>query len=104
MTHGYKRPGTTTLFAALNVLDRSMIGRCMQGHSHREFISLLNAVERQAPAGVVTPSSNKLRHPPAPQGARMAGQPSAGTFHFTSTNASWLNAVEGFFSALTRRG
>jgi hypothetical protein len=51
MTHGYKRPGTTTLFAALNVLDRSMIGRCMQGHSHQEFISLLNAVERQAPAG-----------------------------------------------------
>ena len=50
MTHDYKRPGTTTLFAALNVLDGSVIDRCMQQHRHEEFIRFLNAVERAVPA------------------------------------------------------
>src|SRR5713101_750968 len=53
MTHDYKRHGTTTLFAALSVLDGSVIGRCMQRHRHLEFIRFLNAVERQVPAGKV---------------------------------------------------
>jgi hypothetical protein len=47
MTHDYKRHGTTTLFAALSVLDGTVIGRCMQHHRHLEFIRFLNAVERQ---------------------------------------------------------
>src|SRR6202046_4800530 len=51
MTHDYKRNATTTLFAALNVLDGSVIGRCMQRHRHQEFIRFLNAVEAEAPAG-----------------------------------------------------
>jgi transposase len=51
MTHDYKRNGTTTLFAALNVLDGTVIGRCMQRHRHGEFIRFLNAVEREVPAG-----------------------------------------------------
>ncbi len=51
MTHDYKRHGTTTLFAALNVLDGTVIGRCMQRHRHAEFIRFLNAVEREVPAG-----------------------------------------------------
>jgi DDE superfamily endonuclease len=51
MTHDYKRHGTTTLFAALSVLDGTVIGRCMQRHRHREFIRFLNAVERAVPAG-----------------------------------------------------
>jgi transposase len=50
MTHDYKRHGTTTLFAALSVLDGTVIGRCMQRHRHSEFIRFLNAVERQVPA------------------------------------------------------
>ena len=50
MTHDYKRHGTTTLFAALSVLDGTVIGRCMQRHRHLEFIRFLNAVERQVPA------------------------------------------------------
>jgi DDE superfamily endonuclease len=50
MTHDYKRHGTTTLFAALSVLDGRVIGRCMQRHRHSEFIRFLNAVERQVPA------------------------------------------------------
>jgi transposase len=51
MTHDYKRHGTTTLFAALNVLEGTVIGRCMQRHRHAEFIRFLNAVEREVPAG-----------------------------------------------------
>src|SRR2546422_5295944 len=51
LTHDYKRHGTTTLFAALSVLDGSVIGRCMQRHRHLEFIRFLNAVEREVSAG-----------------------------------------------------
>ncbi|VAW18489.1 Mobile element protein [hydrothermal vent metagenome] len=53
LTHDYKRNGTTTLFAALNVLDGTVIGRNMQRHRHQEFIRFLNAIERQVPAGKV---------------------------------------------------
>src|SRR5450432_906447 len=53
MSHDYKRHGTTTLFAALNVLDGSVIGRCMQQHRHEEFIRFINDVERAVPAGKV---------------------------------------------------
>ena len=53
MTHDYKRHGTTTLFAALNVLDGTVIGRNMQRHRHQEFIRFLNALERDIPAGKV---------------------------------------------------
>ena len=52
-THDYKRHGTTTLFAALNVLDGRVIGRCMARHRHQEFIRFLNAIEREVPAGKV---------------------------------------------------
>ena len=51
MTHDYERNGTTTLFAALNVLDGTVLGRCMQRHRHQEFLRFLNAVEAAAPAG-----------------------------------------------------
>ena len=53
MTHDYKRNGTTTLFAALNVLDGSVIGRNMQRHRHQEFIRFLNQIERVIPAGKI---------------------------------------------------
>src|SRR5258708_23672159 len=49
MTHAYKRHGTTTLFAALNILDGTVIGRNMQRHRHQEFIGFLNALDQQAP-------------------------------------------------------
>ena len=51
MTHDYKRHGTTTLFAALNVLESKIIGRCMQRHRHQEFIHFLNTIEAEVPAG-----------------------------------------------------
>ena len=53
LTHDYKRHGTTTLFAALNILDGAVIGRCMQHHRHQEFIRFLNAVECEVPAGKI---------------------------------------------------
>jgi hypothetical protein len=49
-THDYKRHGTTTLFAALNVLDGRVIGQCMSRHRHQEFIRFLNKINRQTPA------------------------------------------------------
>jgi hypothetical protein len=52
MTHDYKRDGTTTLFAALNILDGTVVGHCMPKHTHKEFIKFLNAVERAVPTGI----------------------------------------------------
>ena len=104
MTHDYKRHGTTTLFAALNVLDGTVIGRCMQRHRNQEFIRFLNQVEAAVPAGkvihVVLDNYAAHKHPHVR--AWLSRHP-RWVFHFTPTSASWINAVEGFFSALTRR-
>ena len=59
MTHDYKRHGTTTLFAALNVLDGTVIGRCMQRHRHEEFIRFLNAIERAGPGREADPCDRR---------------------------------------------
>jgi len=103
-THDYKRHGTTTLFAALNVLDGRVIGRCMARHRHQEFIRFLNAIEREVPAGkvihVILDNYAAHKHPKVR--AWLARHP-RWTFHFTPTSGSWLNAVESFFSTLTRR-
>ena len=104
MTHDYERHGTTTLFAALNVLDGTVLGRCMQRHRHQEFIRFLNTVEASVPAGklvhVILDNDAPHKHPKVR--AWLARHP-RWVFHFTPTSASWINAVEGFFSALTRR-
>ncbi len=104
MTHDYKRHGTTTLFAALNVLDGTVIGRCMQRHRHEEFIRFLNAVERDVPAGKLIEAvvDNYATHKHPKVRAWLARHP-RWTFHFTPTSGSWLNAVETFFSVLTRK-
>src|SRR5215204_3656612 len=104
MTHDYKRHGTTTLFAALNVLDGTVIGRCMQRHRRQEFISFLNAVEATVPAGKVIHAilDNYAAHKQPKVIAWLARHP-RWTFHFTPTSCSWLNAVETFFATLTRR-
>ena len=80
------------------------LGRCMQRHRHQEFIRFLNAVEREVPAGKVIHAilDNYGTHKHPKVGAWLARHP-RWTFHFTPTSASWLNAVEGFFSAITRR-
>ncbi len=104
MTHDYKRHGTTTLFAALNVLDGTVLGRCMHKHRHQEFIRFLNAIERAVPAGkpIHAIADNYATHKHPKVLAWLARHP-RWTFHFTPTSASWINAVEGFFSTLTRR-
>jgi transposase len=104
MTHDYKRNGTTTLFAALDVLDGKVIGRCMQRHRHQEFILFLNAIEAEVPAGrivhVILDNYGPHKHPKTR--AWLDRHPRF-VFHYTPTSASWLNAVEGFFAKLTRR-
>ena len=104
ITHDYIRNGTTTLFAALNILDGSVIGQCMQRHRHQEFLRFLNRLEREIPAGkivhVVLDNYASHKHPKVL--AWLARHP-RWTFHFTPTSASWLNAVEGFFAKLTNR-
>ena len=104
MTHDYVRHGTTTLFAALNILDGTVLGRCMQRHRHQEFIRFLNAIEVAVPAGklvhVVLDNYATHKHPKVQ--AWLDRHP-RWTFHYTPTSGSWLNAVESFFSAMTRR-
>ena len=74
MTHDYKRHGTTTLFAALNILDGAVIGRCMQKHRHQEFIRFLNAIERDVPAGkLIHAVLDNYATPQAPKGQGLAG-------------------------------
>ena len=104
LTHDYKRNGTTTLFAALNVLDGRVIGQCMQRHRHQEFIRFLNRIERDVPAGklihVVLDNYATHKHPKV---QAWLARHERWTFHYTPTSASWLNAVEGFFAKLTSR-
>jgi len=104
MTHDYKRHGTTTLFAALDVLDGKVIGRCMQRHRHQEFIRFLNLIEAEVPAGkivhVILDNYAAHKHPKVH--AWLSRHPRF-VFHFTPTSASWLNAVEGYFAKLTSR-
>jgi len=104
MTHDYKRQGTTTLFAALSVLDGTALGRCMQRHRHQEFIRFLNAVERAVPAGKLVDASvdNYATRTHAKVEAWRTRHP-RWVFQLTPKSASWINAVEGFFSALSRR-
>jgi transposase len=104
MTHDYKRHGTTTLFAALNVLDGRVIGRCMQQHRHEEFIRFLNNIERAVPMGKLIEAvvDNYATHKHPKVKAWLERHP-RWTFHFTPTSGSWLNAVESFFSVLTRK-
>src|SRR5437868_7816579 len=103
MTHDYKRNGTTTLFAALDILEGKVIVRCMQRHRHQEFIRFLNAVEREVPAGkavhVVLDNYATHKHPRVKAWLQRHQR---FTFHFTPTSCSWANAVEGLFAKLTR--
>ena len=104
MTHDYKRHGTTTLFAALNVLDGTVIGRNMQRHRHQEFIRFLNDIEAQVPKRkkihAIVDNYATHKHPKV---RRWLVRHPRWMFHFTPTSASWLNAVEGFFAKLSRR-
>ena len=104
MTHDYKRNGTTTPFAAPNTLAGTVFGRCAPRHRHQEFVAFLDQVEDAVPAGKVIHAimDNYATHKHPEVIAWLANNP-RWTFHFTPTSCSWLNAVEAFFSKLTRQ-
>ena len=109
MTHDYKRNGTTTLFAALNVLTGTVIGQCLPRHRHGEFLKFLRAIDRQVPKGLQIHMilDNYGTHKHANVQAWLAKHPRF-HLHFTPTSSSWLNLVERWFRNLTdkaiRRG
>ena len=102
MTHDYKRHGTTTLFAALNVLEGTVIGSCLSRHRHQEFRKFLNLLDAQTPRDVAVHAivDNYATHKhPAIQ--RWLRRHPRFHLHFVPTSASWLNLVEVWFSHLT---
>jgi transposase len=109
MTHDYKRNGTTTLFAALDVLSGRVIGQCLPRHRHVEFLAFLKTIDRQVPKrlGVHLVLDNYATHNHPKVKAWLQRHPRF-HMHFTPTSSSWLNMVEIFFSRLTdkaiRRG
>ena len=109
MTHDYKRHGTTTLFAALDVLTGMIISQCMPRHRHQEWLKFLKAI---APAGAQGPADppdpGQLRHPKHEVVRAWLDNHPRFHLHFTPTSSSWLNLVERWFRELTdkalRRG
>ena len=104
MTHDYKRNGTTTLFAAMNVLDGTVIGRNMQRHRHQEFIRFLNAVEREVPAGKTsTPSSTTTPLTSIPRSANGWRVIRAGLSTSPRPRPHGSTPSKGFFAILSKR-
>ena len=109
MTHDYKRNGTTTLFAALDVLTGKVIGQCLPRHRHIEFLKFLRTIDREVPKGLQVHLilDNYSTHKHANVKTWLAKHPRF-QLHFTPTSSSWVNMVERFFGKLTdkaiRRG
>jgi transposase len=109
MTHDYKRNGTTTLFAALNVATGEVIGQCMKRHRHQEWLKFLRTIERTTPKGLALHliADNYATHKHPTVKAWLERHPRF-HMHFTPTSGSWLNQVERFFGRITedriRRG
>ena len=109
MTHDYKRNGTTTLFAALDVLTGSVIGQCLPRHRHTEFLKFLRTIDREVPNGLEIHLilDNYSTHKHENVKKWLAKHPRF-HLHFTPTSSSWCNLVERFFGKLTdkaiRRG
>lgn len=109
MTHDYKRHRTTTLFAALNTLDGTVMATCMPRHRHQEWLKFLRMIDRQTPSGkqlhLIVDNYATHKHPAVQAWAQRHPR---FHFHFTPTASSWLNMVERFFRDLTenqlRRG
>ena len=104
MTHDYKRNGTTTLFAALNVLTGDVIGQCMPRHRHDEFLAFLKTIDRATPQDLDLHLivDNYATHKHAAVERWLIRHPRV-HLHFTPTSASWLNLVERFFGELTQK-
>lgn len=105
-THDYKRHGTTTLFAAFNILNGKVIGSCQARHRSQEFVKFLNQLEKQLPPDqqVHLILDNYGTHKSAPVERWLRPKKRRRFhFHFTPTSSSWLNQVERFFALLTAR-
>jgi transposase len=103
MTHDYKRNGTTTLFAALNMLDGTVIGECMP-RQHREFLRFLKTIdERTQPNLDLHLIVDNYATHKTPAVKRWLERHSRFHLHFTPTSGSWLNMVERFFAEITRK-
>lgn len=104
MTHDYKRNGTTTLFAALNTLEGTVIGTCYPRHRNLEFRKFLRQINQQIPSGLdvhlILDNYGTHKHPKT--AAWLAAHPRF-RLHFTPTSASWLNLVERWFRELTEK-
>ena len=102
MTHDYKRNGTTTLFAALNVLDGQVIGQCQQRHTHVEWLKFLRQIDRETPKEkslhLIADNYATHKHPAV---QKWLARHRRFHMHFTPTSASWLNMVERFFRDIT---
>jgi len=109
MTHDYKRNGTTTLFAALSMLDGKVIGDCMPRHRHQEFIRFLKIIDAETPEAfdlhLIVDNYGTHKHPRVISWLRRHPR---FHLHFIPTSSSWLNLVERWFRELTdkriRRG
>ena len=103
MTHDYKRNGTTTLFAALNVLDGTVIGQCMKRHRHQEFLRFLRKLDRATPKRLDLHLivDNYAAHK-TPEVKRWLKKHPRFHMHFTPTSASWLNQVDRLCTTFRR--
>jgi transposase len=104
VTHDYFRHGTTTLFAALDIANGSVIGKCKRRHRHQEFLAFLRHIERNVPADfdIHLIVDNYSTHKHAKVRAWLARRPRF-HLHFTPTYSSWLNQVERWFGLITQQ-
>jgi transposase len=104
MTHDYKRHGTTTLFAALDVAEGHIISTCLPRHRHTEWLTFLRLIDRQTPKAktlhLIVDNYATHKHPKVQQW--LTRHPRF-HMHFTPTSSSWLNLVERFFGELTTK-
>ena len=104
MTHDYKRNGTTTLFAALDVLTGKVIGQCLPRHRHEEFLKFLRTIDAQVPRGLqvhlILDNYSTHKHADV---ERWLKRHKRFHLHFTPTSSSWLNQVERWFRDLTEK-
>ena len=103
-THDYKRHGTTSLYAAFNILTGRIVGKVAERTRSKEFLSFLRQIDRRHPKGkdLHIILDNHSAHKTKEIRDWLAARPYI-YFHFTPTSASWLNAVEGWFAQLERR-
>jgi len=103
-THDNKRNGTTTLFAALSMLDGKVIGDCMPRHRHQEFIQFLKKIDNETPAGLdlqlIVDNYGTHKHPRVKS---WLNRHSRFHLHFIPTSSSWLNMVERWFREITEK-